>query len=87
MMLQLNEISGNPFLWEDVNVGDKDCAFCREYFNGSCRECPIVEVSGAIHCYKTPYEDIRYFRWMWNYEDSFNAISEEINFFISLGES
>lgn len=93
MMLQLNFLSENEILNEDISVKGRDCAFCREYhqaFNENpsiegCEGCPISEKTEQTTCDDTPYGDAHfYIEWNTSYEAMFQAIADEINFLESL---
>lgn len=36
--------------------GSDDCACCKEFLKGGCRECPIFLKTGYPVCQRTPYE-------------------------------
>ncbi len=47
--------------WRQIAFGDGEdsgtfnCALCKEYYDGGCSECPVLEKTNEIECYGTPF--------------------------------
>ena len=93
MMLQLNYLSNEKFLTENICTNSSGCSFCKTHLDyGDCTGCPIKQKSGMNGCLDTPYVEVYhcnnrvYHNRDQEYTDYFKAIAGEINFLISLGE-
>ena len=52
---------------EGEDMGIKNCALCRLFWDESCFGCPVYEYSGFPECEGTPYMD----GWFHRYNDTF----------------
>ena len=55
----LNKISSLEEFDKEIEMGAHNCALCETYFDGSCAQCPVNEVSGKAECQGTPYEKFK----------------------------
>ena len=39
----------------NFKIGINHCAYCKEYFNNGCTDCPVSLKAGRRKCYDTPY--------------------------------